>query len=95
MTPQQSGVLIAIFGIVNTVGRVLCGWLADRTWCDEIILNSVFLIVGGILTFFVPAYSTFTLMASYCAVYGLVAGNEDKTTFILSQAVNSMHIKCE
>ena len=83
MTPQQSGVLIAIFGIVNTVGRVLCGWLADRSWCDEIILNSVFLIVGGVLTFFVPAYSTFTLMASYCAVYGLVAGNEDKTTCML------------
>ena len=74
MTSQQSGMLIAIFGIVNTVGRVGCGWIADKTWCDEILLNCVTVVVGGVLTCFVPYYTTFALMASYCVVFGVATG---------------------
>ena len=74
MTSQESGMLIAIFGIVNTVGRVACGWIADKTWCDEILLNCVTVVVGGVLTCFVPYYTTFALMASYCVVFGVATG---------------------
>ena len=85
MTSQEAGVLIAIFGVVNTIGRVLCGWIADRACCDEIFLNSVFVLLGGVLTCFVPTYTTFALMASYCAVFGLVTGKLQKLfTYIVS-----------
>ena len=74
MTTKQSSILIAIFGIVNTVGRVICGWIADRSWCDKIILKSGSVLVGGVATMFVSYYITFEMMALYSTVFGLSTG---------------------
>ena len=74
MTSKQSSILIAIFGIVNTVGRVLSGWIADRSWCDKIILESGSMLIVGVATMFVSYYVTFEMMTLYCIVFGLGTG---------------------
>lgn len=71
MTSQQSALLISIIGILNTVARVMVGWIADRPWADALILNSIALVVGGISTMFVPYFSSFGLMATYSVVFGV------------------------
>ena len=74
MTSQQSAMLISIIGILNTVSRVIVGWVADRPWADALILNSVALVIGGASTMFVPYYASFGLMATYSIVFGIAIG---------------------
>ena len=74
MTSQQSALLISIIGILNTVSRVLVGWVADRPWADALLLNSVALVIGGVSTMFVPYYSNFGTMATYSVVFGVAIG---------------------
>ena len=74
MTSQQSAMLISIIGILNTVSRVVVGWVADRPWADALILNSVALVIGGASTMFVPYYASFGLMATYSIVFGIAIG---------------------
>ena len=74
MTSQQSALIISIIGILNTVARVMVGWIADRPWADALILNSVALVVGGVSTMFVPYFVNFGLMATYAVVFGVAIG---------------------
>ena len=78
MTSQQSALLISIIGILNTVSRVLVGWVADRPWADALLLNSVALVIGGVSTMFVPYYSNFGTMATYSVVFGVAIGRQSK-----------------
>ncbi|XP_045207943.2 monocarboxylate transporter 3-like [Mercenaria mercenaria] len=71
MTSQQGAMLISIIGILNTVARVLVGWLADRPWADPLKINSVALLIGGVATMFVPYYSHYGAMSTYCVVFGI------------------------
>lgn len=93
MTSRQSALLISIISILNTVARVVVGWVADRPWADALILNSVALLVGGVTTMFVPYYGSFSVMGTYCAVFGVAIG---KVCVILF-SLDSSHISgsCE
>jgi len=66
--------LISIIGILNTGARVLVGWLADRPWADALLINSVALVIGGGATMFVPKYSDYSILATYCVVFGICIG---------------------
>lgn len=74
MTSHQGAMLISVIGILNTVARVLVGWLADRPWADPLKINSVALIIGGVATMFVPYYSHYGAMVTYCVVFGISIG---------------------
>ena len=74
MSPQQAAMLISIIGILNTGARVLVGWLADRPWADALLINSVALVIGGGATMFVPKYSDYSILATYCVVFGICIG---------------------
>ena len=74
MTSKQGAILISIIGALNTVGRVLVGWVCDRSWSDAIIINSAAVVVGGATTMFVPYYGSFGLLATYSVIFGLAAG---------------------
>ncbi|KAL4228587.1 Mct1p [Mactra antiquata] len=71
MTSQQGAMLISIIGILNTVARVGVGWLADRSWADALMINSVALVIGGAATMFVPYYSMYWAISTYCVVFGI------------------------
>ena len=76
MTSQQGALLISIIGILNTVARVGVGWIADRSWADALMINSVAVVVGGATTMFVPYYESFGLLATYCVIFGVAAGTQ-------------------
>ncbi|XP_045164709.1 monocarboxylate transporter 3-like [Mercenaria mercenaria] len=71
VTSQEGAWLISIIGILNTVTRVAAGWLADRSWADPTKINGVLLTLCGIATLFVPKYSNYGVMATYCAFFGI------------------------
>ena len=74
MTSQESAILIAIVGITNTIGRVIAGYLIDRSWMDPNKLNMASLLIGGVTTTFVPNYTKFAQLSIYCALFGFITG---------------------
>lgn len=72
--------IISILGICNTCGRLITGWLADRTWTDCLLIHNGSVIIAGLLTCLVPMLNTYELICAYAALFGLFIG---KTTFKL------------
>ena len=74
MTSQDGAILIAIIGIMNTVGRVTVGWMIDRSWIEPIKFVAGWLIVGGLATILVPKFVEFIPLSIYCGTFGLTIG---------------------
>ncbi|XP_069109440.1 monocarboxylate transporter 12-like [Argopecten irradians] len=72
LTSQESVVLIAIIGVTSTVSRVVIGYISDKPWVNTFVLTGTMLLIGGISTCLVPFYTSFTSLAAYSALYGLV-----------------------
>merc|ERR1712071_457565 len=63
--------LIWIIGIINTVGRLLVGWLSDFPFVDSLFVTNVCIAVSGISVFFVPLCSDYISFCAVSAVFGL------------------------
>ncbi|XP_014774509.1 monocarboxylate transporter 12 [Octopus bimaculoides] len=68
---NQSALLLSIIGISNTVFRIIIGWVSDQKWSNCFIINYTSLLVSGIATAFVPVFTNYPLLVSYCVVYGI------------------------
>ena len=66
--------LLSIVGTTNTIGRIICGWMADRPWADPLVLNNVALVAAGLLTALCPLCETFLALALYAAAFGFCVG---------------------
>ncbi|XP_041373533.1 monocarboxylate transporter 12-like [Gigantopelta aegis] len=71
ISPQKAAFLISVIGISNTVGRVAVGVLSDLPWIDCLLVNNLALIIGGVVTCFVPFYDSYGMLAAYTVVFGL------------------------
>ena len=71
---DHAAFLISIIGIVNTVGRLAAGWVADRPWADPLKIYNTALILGGAATVCVCLLKMYGLLATYAAVFGLSIG---------------------
>lgn len=68
---KSAAFLISIIGITNTIGRVICGYIADLPWVDSLFLNNVCLLVSSIsvaATPFCHTYTQFVLMAIFFGI---------------------------
>uniref|UniRef100_A0A915JLI6 Major facilitator superfamily (MFS) profile domain-containing protein n=1 Tax=Romanomermis culicivorax TaxID=13658 RepID=A0A915JLI6_ROMCU len=71
-------------GITNTIGRVFYGWLSDKGWIRSITVNNLTLTACGIITIFVPIYTTYSWLTVYSALFGfLIAAFVCLTSVIL------------
>ncbi|CAG7827515.1 unnamed protein product [Allacma fusca] len=68
---SDAPMLISVIGIANTVGRVFCGWLADRPQVKAVVMNNAALTIGGISTILVPFLTNYWLFIGYSSVFGL------------------------
>ena len=71
---HQAAFILSIIGIVNTTGRVLCGWVSDKPWADPLKIYNAALIVGGVVTMAVSWMNNYILLCVYAAVFGLCIG---------------------
>ncbi|EDS37193.1 monocarboxylate transporter 3 [Culex quinquefasciatus] len=76
--------LISIIGITNTVGRIVCGYVADFPKVDALFLNNICLVISTFavsLTPFCHSYASYVVMA---IAFGIaVAGYISLTSIIL------------
>ncbi|CAF3800653.1 unnamed protein product [Rotaria sp. Silwood1] len=67
--------IIMSIGIGNCFGRVLIGYLADRSWVNRLILYNITLIIAGIATMFAPFCNSFVQTHMiYAGLFGFFAG---------------------
>nr|CAD7459233.1 unnamed protein product [Timema tahoe] len=82
--PKSASFLLSIIGITNTVGRVVCGYVADFPWVDSLLLNNICLLVSTIAvasTPFCESYASYIIMSIF---FGLaISGYISLTSIIL------------
>nr|CAD7574695.1 unnamed protein product [Timema californicum] len=82
--PKSASFLLSIIGITNTVGRVVCGYVADFPWVDSLLLNNICLLVSTIAvasTPFCESYASYIVMSIF---FGLaISGYISLTSIIL------------
>ncbi|XP_058062284.1 monocarboxylate transporter 9 [Anopheles bellator] len=81
---NSASFLISIIGITNTVGRIVCGYVADFPKVDALFLNNICLVISTIavaLTPFCHSYASYVVMA---IAFGIaIAGYISLTSIIL------------
>ncbi|KER23052.1 hypothetical protein T265_08995 [Opisthorchis viverrini] len=68
----ESAYLLASLGILNTIGRLISGWLSDRPWVNIVLVNNVSLLVSGVATAILPLLRTYSGMMFYACFFGFV-----------------------
>lgn len=71
---NSASFLISIIGITNTVGRIVCGYVADFPKVDALFLNNICLVISTIavaLTPFCSSYASYVVMA---VAFGIAIG---------------------
>ncbi|XP_053693163.1 monocarboxylate transporter 2 isoform X1 [Sabethes cyaneus] len=81
---NSASFLISIIGITNTVGRIVCGYVADFPKVDALLMNNICLVISTFavaLTPFCHSYASYIAMA---IAFGIaVAGYISLTSIIL------------
>lgn len=71
---QKLSTLIAIMGLLNTVGRVIFGWLADRKNVNRLFMYNTVLVLCGIFCILSCFCTSFISLAVYAGFYGFLIG---------------------
>ncbi|CAH8448913.1 unnamed protein product [Schistosoma turkestanicum] len=68
---SSASYLLAYLGGLNTVGRILTGWLSDQSWANVLYINNISLVTSGLLTSLVPLVTVYGGLVGYACIYGL------------------------
>ncbi|XP_015179843.1 PREDICTED: monocarboxylate transporter 10-like [Polistes dominula] len=69
--PSSAMFLVSVIGIGNTVGRVVCGLASSIPGVDALIVNNIFISLGGLLTMLSGLSLTEGYQFFYAACFGL------------------------
>lgn len=76
--------LLSIIGIVNTFGRIICGYIADFPSVDALFLNNVCLVIATVAVGATPLFSTYSGYVLVAIVFGIaISGYISLTSIIL------------
>lgn len=68
---SQKNNLLVYLGLVNTIARVLCGYIADKPSVDALQISNISIIIGGIATCFVPFLTEYWMFVMYTIPFAL------------------------
>uniref|UniRef100_UPI00398E594F monocarboxylate transporter 12-like n=1 Tax=Pristiophorus japonicus TaxID=55135 RepID=UPI00398E594F len=76
VSQQQAAFLMSILGIIDIVGNISFGWLADRRWLKKYRKYCYILTIGldGLCSLFIPILRSFPLLVPYAVLYGYFDG---------------------
>ncbi|KAK0091706.1 hypothetical protein PV326_002801 [Microctonus aethiopoides] len=76
--------LISIIGITNTIGRVVCGYVADFPQVDSLLLNNICLLISTIAVAATPLCHTYVSYLIMSIFFGIaISGYISLTSIIL------------
>ncbi|CAF3517299.1 unnamed protein product [Rotaria sp. Silwood1] len=80
---QRHWIIMSI-GIANCFGRVIIGYLADRSWVNRLTLYNTTLIIAGIATMFAPFCNSLVhTHMTYAGLFGFFSGGYVGLTSII------------
>ncbi|KAJ8918197.1 hypothetical protein NQ315_014064 [Exocentrus adspersus] len=71
---ETAGMLIAVIGGANTIGRIILGYVSDKPWINRLYIYNWSLTICGIATFLSAFCTSFYSLAIYGAVFGFTIG---------------------
>jgi len=71
---DDASFLLSVIGIANTMGRIVLGYISDRSWIDRLYLYNACLAVCGISLGMSNFCTDYTSQAVFCAVFGVTSG---------------------
>ncbi|KAJ6637586.1 Monocarboxylate transporter 5 [Pseudolycoriella hygida] len=74
ISKDKASYLLSIIGIANTIGRIVLGFLADKSWVNRLYVYNVCLTACGLATILSIFCTTFTSLAIFSAVFGFTIG---------------------
>nr|CAD7432758.1 unnamed protein product [Timema monikensis] len=82
--PKAAAFLLSIIGITNTLGRVICGYVADFPWVNSVLLNNICLLITTISIASMPFCESYTSYIIMAIVFGIaISGYVSLTSIIL------------
>lgn len=82
--PSSATFLLSIIGIVNTFGRIICGYIADFPSVDALFLNNICLVIATFAVGITPMFSTYIGYVFVAVVFGIaISGYISLTSIIL------------
>uniref|UniRef100_A0A4Y0AXR7 Major facilitator superfamily (MFS) profile domain-containing protein n=1 Tax=Anopheles funestus TaxID=62324 RepID=A0A4Y0AXR7_ANOFN len=81
---NSASFLISIIGITNTVGRIVCGYVADFPQVDALFLNNICLVISTVAVALTPFCHTYAAYVAMAIAFGIaIAGYISLTSIIL------------
>lgn len=74
ISKSDASLLLGIIGVANTIGRIILGYLSDKTWVNRLWVYNVCLTVCGIATVMSAICYDFWSLAIYAFVFGFTIG---------------------
>ena len=68
---KSASYLLSIIGITNTVGRVVCGYVADFPKVDALLMNNICLVVSTVAVASTPFCSTYAAYITMSIFFGI------------------------
>ncbi|TDG48497.1 hypothetical protein AWZ03_005041 [Drosophila navojoa] len=81
---NDAAMLLSIIGITNTVGRVLCGWVADLPQVNSLLLNNICLLISTVAVTLTPLCYSYGAYIAMSVAFGIaISGYISLTSIIL------------
>lgn len=81
---NDAAMLVSIIGITNTVGRVVCGWVADLPQVNSLLLNNICLLISTVAVSLTPLCYSYSAYIAMSIAFGIaISGYISLTSIIL------------
>jgi len=85
----KSTMVLSVIGVLNTIGEVVVGWVADQPSVSSHVLYAVCMVVCGLVTAVIPCVKSYPLILILSATYGLcISANYSLTSPILVELIS-------
>ena len=71
VTADQAAFLLSVIGVSNTIGRILCGFVADFAWVDSLCVINISFLLSAACVFTFPFLSSFTEFVILSLIFGV------------------------
>ncbi|XP_064651245.1 monocarboxylate transporter 12-like [Lineus longissimus] len=68
---HSASFLLSIIGILNTIGRIVIGWVTDHPRVDSTLVYASAILVTGVIAFVIPFCESFVALAFCSGVFGI------------------------
>uniref|UniRef100_A0A8D0JEX3 Solute carrier family 16 member 4 n=1 Tax=Sus scrofa TaxID=9823 RepID=A0A8D0JEX3_PIG len=71
---MDASYLVSVAGIIESVGQLVSGWVADQNWIAKYHYHKSYLILCGIINLLAPLATTFPLLMTYTIFFAIFSG---------------------